>query len=295
MELHRGIDLFLDHVKIERNLATNTVAAYASDLAHFLGHCAGRSVTQVDEITPSVLLDYLIGLSEGGLSVRTQARKLVSLRGLFRHLRRERAVQADPTESIELPRIGRKLPDVLSLAEVEALLAAPDQTTRLGLRDAAMLELLYATGLRVSELCRLSLDEVDFDRGFVRTTGKGRKTRLVPFGQAAEQVLRRYCTEARPLLARGGPALFPTRRGVAMTRQGFWKLLRAHARRAGIEKPIAPHTLRHSFATHLLQRGADLRAVQAMLGHADIATTQIYTHVSRKQIIDAYQRHHPRA
>ncbi|MCA9673170.1 MAG: site-specific tyrosine recombinase XerD [Myxococcales bacterium] len=296
MELDHAIDAFLLHVKVERNLAENTVVAYASDLGRFRQFAAKRKLDRIEQVDAGALLEYLISLSRGGLAVRTQARALVALRGLFRHLQRERLCEGDPTATLELPRVGRKLPDVLSLAEVEALLEAPDRDRPLGLRDAAMLELLYATGLRVSELCGLRADELDLERGVVRATGKGRKTRLVPVGEIAVALVQRYLGEARDAISRRpSEALFITRRGGPMTRQAFWKLLRGHAQAAGIHKRITPHMLRHSFATHLLERGADLRAVQVMLGHADISTTQIYTHVSKKHVLDVYRKHHPRA
>jgi integrase/recombinase XerD len=296
MDLHRAIDRYLEHVKIERNLAQNTVQSYARDLAKLSRFCHGRELADIGQLTSQTVLEFLIQLSKDGMSVRTQARNLVALRGLFKFLRGERLIEADPTAGLELPRVGRKLPEVLSLDEVERLLAAPDPATTLGLRDAAMLELLYATGLRVSELCRLRNDELSLDHGYVSATGKGRKQRLVPVGETALALLRRYLEQARPRLdKRDSPHLFLTLRGGPMSRQGFWKMVGKHARAAGIEKTIYPHRLRHSFATHLLERGADLRAVQAMLGHADIATTQIYTHVSRSHLLDVYRKHHPRA
>jgi len=296
MDLDRAIDVYLDHIKVERNLAANSVAAYARDLAKFRSFSAERHVDSLEEVTANLVLEYLIWLSTQRMAVRTQARNLVALRGLFKHLRAEKLMELDPTAAVELPKIGRKLPEVLSLDEVERLLAAPDRATTLGLRDAAMLELLYATGLRVSELCRLRVDDLDLEVGFVSTVGKGRKQRLVPVGESARELLRQYQTTARPTLdKRRSNFLFLSRRGSPLTRQAFWKTIGAWARKAGIRKTIYPHKLRHSFATHLLERGADLRAVQAMLGHADISTTQIYTHVSRSHIVEIYRRHHPRA
>jgi integrase/recombinase XerD len=296
MELDRAIDLFLDHIKIERNLAANSVTAYAADLAKFRAFCAAHEVADAEAVGPNVILEFLLQLSSRQLSVRTQARHLVALRGLFRFLRAERHVPADPTASVELPKIGRRLPEVLTLQEVERLLEAPDRKNVLGLRDAAMLELLYATGLRVTELCRLRTDELDLDAGFVSTMGKGRKQRLVPVGETALDLLRRYLQESRPRLDRKrSNVLFLSRRGAGLTRQAFWKMIAAQARAAGIRKRIYPHIVRHSFATHLLERGADLRAVQAMLGHADISTTQIYTHLGRAHLLEAYRRSHPRA
>ena len=296
MTLDQAIDLFLQHIKIERNLSPNTVSAYATDLSYFRQYCADEKLNQVDGISTAPILEYLISLSKSGLAVRTQARKLIAIRRLFHFLCRERYLQADPTLRLELPKIGRKLPEVLSLGQVEALLAAPDRSKDRGLRDAAMLELLYATGLRVTELCQLRADATDFDRGFLRAMGKGEKERLVPIGEAALKLMRQYLLEVRPKLdKKRSPYLFLTNRGTPMTRQGFWKLLRRYSRGAGIDKEVSPHTLRHSFATHLLEHGADLRSVQAMLGHADISTTQIYTHISRKHLVEVYRKHHPRA
>jgi integrase/recombinase XerD len=296
MDLDRAIDFYLDHIKIERHLALNSVAAYARDMAKFRQFCAEKKVHALEAVDSNVLLEYLIQLSSNKMSVRTQARNLVALRGLFKYLRAEKHLEVDPTAAIDLPKIGRKLPEVLTLDEVERLLATPDRKTTLGLRDAAMFELLYATGLRVSELCRLRCDEVNLDAGFLSTMGKGRKERLVPVGEAALDLLREYLTSARPALdKKRSNYLFLSRRGAPLSRQAFWKTIGAQARRAGIRKTIYPHILRHSFATHLLERGADLRAVQAMLGHSDISTTQIYTHVSRSHLVESYRRFHPRA
>lgn len=296
MDLDRAIDLFIQYIKVERNLTPNTVSAYGSDLAHFRAHCAKHKLDQLKQVTPQALLDYLISLSSNGLAVRSQARKLVALRALFRFLRVERFVDTDPTAMLELPKIGRKLPEVLTLHEVESLLQAPNSQTPLGLRDLTMLELLYATGLRVTELCRLRLSELNLDRGYVQTVGKGRKQRLVPVGETALKLLHDYMHTIRPDFdKRKSEFLFLTRRGGPLTRQAFWKLIGKYAIKANITKEIYPHMLRHSFATHLLERGADLRAVQAMLGHADISTTQIYTHVSRTHLIETYKKHHPRA
>jgi integrase/recombinase XerD len=243
------------------------------------------------------LRQYIDELAQAKVAPRSQARNLVALRQLFRHLRAERQIARDPTEDLELPRIGRALPVTLTLAEVEELLAQPRIETARGLRDAAMLETLYATGLRVSELVRLRHVDVNLDEQFVSTVGKGRKQRLVPLGERARDRIRAYLATARPELLHGRacPELFVTHHGRAMTRQGFWKLLCGYARAAGIRKRLSPHKLRHSFATHLVERGADLRAVQAMLGHADIATTQIYTHVSRDHLVAVVKKHHPRA
>lgn len=298
MSLDQAIDLFLDHIKLERGLARNTVEAYARDLGRFRDFAATLALNDAAQIEQRHLLSHLVKLSEARLAARSQARALVALRGLFKFLRAERHIPTDPTAEIDLPRLGRQLPSILTLDEVEQLLAAPKITGRLhDLRDAAMIETLYSTGLRVSELVALRLADVNLADGFLITLGKGKKQRIVPLGEAAQQKIVLYLAEARPRLARGrnAPALFLTARGRSMTRQNFWHLLLGYAVRAGINKPISPHKLRHSFATHLLERGADLRAVQAMLGHADVSTTQIYTHLTTQRLQDIHRKHHPRA
>lgn len=297
MLLDKAIDVYIDHLKLERGLSRNTLLAYASDLAKLRAFVADAGVEEVGAVEQVHVLGFLVGLTEAKLSVRSQARCLVAIRGLFRHLRAERHIALDPSVEVDRPRLGRKLPVVISLDEVERLLVAPDDRTPRGLRDRAMIEVLYATGLRVSELVSLRLADINFVEGFLVTLGKGGKQRVVPLGRAARDRIERYLVEARPLFERGRnpPALFLTDRAAGMTRQGFWKLLGIHARAVGITRPISPHQLRHSFATHLLERGAELRAVQAMLGHADISTTQIYTHLSSQRLRDVVNRHHPRA
>jgi integrase/recombinase XerD len=297
VSLDDGIDLFLDHVRIERGLARNSVLAYGRDLAKFRRFAERQGLDEVGAVEMRHVLAFLVRLSSEKLAVRSQARLLAALRGLFRYLRAERHIALDPTAEIEPPRLGRRLPEVLSLDEVEQLLGAPDPSTPRGLRDAAMIETLYATGLRVSELVGLRRADVNLDHGFLVTLGKGRKQRVVPVGEVARERLRNYLASAWHGFDRGRnqEALFLTGRGGPMTRQGFWKLLRGYALQTGIRKPISPHKLRHSFATHLLERGADLRAVQAMLGHADVGTTQIYTHLSSRRLRDVHKKHHPRA
>lgn len=300
--LERACDLFLDHLQVERGLAKNTLLAYAQDLRHlreFLAEAAPATADDVTALSARHLHDFALHLGAAGLSARTQARTLVAVRRLCRHLRTERYLPQDLGAEIVLPRTGRPLPDVLTLEEVEALLAAPrpacDRGDPRGLRDAAMIEILYATGLRVSELVALRLD--DLHPGYVTTTGKGNKERIVPVGEVAREAIERYREQALAGFAHGRqhPALFLTSRGRPMTRQGFWKLLAAYARQAGIGRPVYPHLLRHSFATHLLARGAELRAVQLMLGHVDISTTEIYTHLSQVRLLTLYKTHHPRA
>jgi integrase/recombinase XerD len=299
IELDRAVDHFLDHLKVERGLSVHTLDGYGRDLGRLVRFLAGRGRTTADQVVTSDLTDHLIDLAAAHLSPRSRARALVAVRGLFRHLVAERYLDADPTELIDAPKVVRRMPGVLGEEAVARLLAAPRRATPRGARDAAMIELLYAAGLRVSELVGLPMGDVNLNAGFVRVTGKGKKTRLVPLGAAAREAIAHYLAAVRPAWARADePAMFLTERGRRMTRQGFWKLLRGYARGAGVRLPtgdVSPHKLRHSFATHLVERGADLRAVQAMLGHADIATTEVYTHVSRARLIEQYRRAHPRA
>jgi len=299
LDFDRSVDLFLQHLKVERGLRPNTLEAYSRDIAKLGRFLPSSQLNDVASIGTETLIDYLLHLLEEGLSARSRARAMVSMRGLFRFLVADRLLHADPSETLESPRIGRSLPVVLGMEEVERLLQAPDISTPRGLRDAAMLAILYATGVRVSELCNMEYREVQLERGYVRVTGKGNKQRLIPFGEWANERLVHYIEAGRPFFAKGKDddikALFISNRQKPLTRQGFWKLLRRYARGVGIQRAISPHKLRHSFATHLLERGADLRAVQAMLGHADITTTQIYTQVSRARMLEVYREHHPRA
>ena len=293
MDLASWIDAYLNHLRVERALASNTLEAYARDLnglAGAVGDSAAPGDIDVEHIS-RLLVDNVAR----GFGARSSARQLSALRGFFRFLVRERAIQSDPTELIDRPRIGRRLPGVLSFEEIERLLATPDVTTDRGRRDAAMMHLMYASGLRVSELCGLRLRDLDTKAGVVSAFGKGGKRRLVPVGEVALAHLDVYLKEVRPrVAAAGATVLFVSPRGDGLTRQGFWKLLKRYARVAGILRPISPHKLRHSFATHLLRGGADLRAVQAMLGHADLGTTEIYTHVAQDHVKAAHARSHPR-
>ena len=295
--LDQAAQQFLDHLRVERELTPATVAAYGCDLTVFIRFAASRGIVGPTVVRGIDVLDHLAKLTDDGLSARSQARRLVTLRQFFRFLKAERVCEVNPTEDIDLPRFGRRLPDFLTVEEVDRLLAAPDRRTHRGLRDAAMLETLYATGLRVSELVRLRLRDINFDAGYLMAFGKGRKERLVPIGEVAVAGLRTYIETGRAVFTGGRAldALFLTHHGRVMTRQGFWKLLGRYAVAAGIRKSISPHKLRHSFATHLVERGADLRAVQAMLGHVDIGTTEIYTHMSRGHLRSVYDKFHPRA
>ncbi len=288
---------YLAYLAVERGLAENSLAAYRRDLRRTAGFLKRAGAGSFPEVNRALVARLLFWLREERLAPRTVARHIASLRGLFRYLLAQGYVKEDPTAHLESPSPWVRLPGVLSQDEVERLLAAPLTSDRAGIRDKAMLELLYAAGLRASELVTLRLSDVDLEVGYVRCHGKGSKERVVPLGTQAQSWVRRYLASARPRLARGQPnaSLFLNRFGRPLTRQGFWKLLRAYAARAGIDQRVTPHTLRHSFATHLLERGADLRAVQMMLGHADISTTQIYTHISRSHLKAVYDRYHPRA
>lgn len=294
MDLATAIDVFLDHLRVERALARNTIEAYASDLAKLAAFCEEQGVARPDELSGPLLSQFLVHLDRAGMGARSAARHLSAVRGFCKFLVRERMVSADPTALLAHPKLARRLPKVLTLEEILRLLDAPDVTRDRGIRDRAMLSLMYASGLRVSELCSLRLSEVDTVRGFVRVTGKGGKHRLVPFGEVALEDLAKY-GPVRAKWATSTGAIFVSPRGKTLTRQGFWKIVLRYARRAGITKPVSPHKLRHSFATHLLEHGADLRSVQAMLGHASVATTEIYTHVTPGHLRRVFDRSHPRA
>jgi integrase/recombinase XerD len=290
------IDLFLEHLVVERGLAQNSLEAYRRDLSRYTGYLTARG-KQVITLDRAEVPRYLLALREAGLSPRSVARHLSAIRQFHRFLVREGHAGEDPTSHLESPRPWRRLPTVLSSEEVDRLLASGPPATPQGLRDRAMLEVLYASGLRVSELVGLRLADPNLAAGILRVLGKGNKERLVPLGDAAVESLRVYLADGRPKLERRRASLhlFLGRHGRGLTRQMFWQLLKRYARAAGITKPVTPHTLRHSFATHLLERGADLRSVQLMLGHADIGTTQIYTHLTRAHLKAIYDKHHPRA
>jgi integrase/recombinase XerD len=291
----RALDRWLDGLAVERGLARNSIDAYRRDLLRLHDDLSGRAGIDPLAADAAALASHLRALRRSGLSPRSIRRALSACRGFYAHLVEEGERPENPAATLLPPRRLRELPRVLSEAEVEALLAAPDPATPLGLRDKAMLELLYATGLRVSELVGLTLGQLRMDQGFLTAFGKGSKERIVPVGEAAEAWVTRYLRVARPLLARGRPEqVFLNHRGARLTRQGFWKILGGHGRAAGVRQ-VSPHVLRHSFATHLLEHGADLRAVQMMLGHADISTTQIYTHIHQQRLRSLYDRFHPRA
>jgi integrase/recombinase XerD len=293
---HPALASWLDHLRVERGLSDNTLVAYERDLRALEAHAEARSRSVVD-LGQADLADFIGSLREKGLGPRSQARHLFAARGFYRFAVREGLVPRDPTENLRPPKAFRGLPRYLTHAQVDALLDAPDVGTKVGLRDRAVLEVMYATGLRASELTGLTTVGVDLDLGIVRVLGKGRKERLVPLGRPARRWVKRYLAEVRDTFARGRPSplLFLSSRGERLTPSGLWGLVRRHAVAAGIEKVLTPHVLRHSFASHLLERGADLRALQAMLGHADISTTQIYTHVTRERLRQLYDKFHPRA
>lgn len=290
------VDHYLDALWVEKGLSQNTLNAYRTDLQNYVKwlSLSAHKPLLVDE---AELLQYFAHLMETGQSARSAARVLSCLRGFYRYQLREGRIKADPTLTIDSPKLGRPLPKSLTEADVEALLACPDIEKPLEHRDKAMLEVLYACGLRVTELVTLSINQVSFAQGVVQVTGKGGKERLVPMGLPAQQCLQTYFEKSRPELLRGKTSefLFPGRHGKALTRQAFWHRLKQYAIRAGIEKPLSPHTLRHAFATHLLNHGADLRVVQLLLGHSDLSTTQIYTHVAKQRLQELHNVHHPRA
>lgn len=286
---------FTDHLWLEKGLSEHTLKAYAGDLRQFArwARVQGQSLATAAR---SDLLAFLADRAAAGGKPRSSARQLSSLRGFFRYLAREGLRADDPAQRIDMPKLGRPLPKTLSEAQVEALLAAPDIHAPEGLRDRAMLELLYATGLRVSELVGLRMEQVNLRQGVLRVVGKGNRERLVPLGEEAALWLERYVAQGRSeiLNRRQSNYIFPTRRSEHMTREAFWHLIKRHARTADISQPLSPHSLRHAFATHLLNHGADLRVVQMLLGHSDVSTTQIYTHVARQRLKDLHLEHHPR-
>jgi integrase/recombinase XerD len=299
MEIAAAMSSFLTHVQVEKGLATNTLSAYRRDLAKFQDFAKKRKLA-LAAVKRDDLVDFLAGLYRQKLESKTVARHLVTLRNFFRHAQVQELISEDPTAHLESPKIRRSLPGYLRLDEVEKLLELPDQTTPLGLRDRAMLEVLYSTGLRVSELTSLRVMDLDTKVGCVRCISKGDKERIVPVGRKALAIVEKYLRDGRTALigtmkGNAGPYLFVNRRGGRISRVGVWKIFSSYGRKAGLRVPLTPHMLRHSFATHLLERGADLRSVQLMLGHSDISTTQIYTHVVEERLKQIYKAHHPRA
>jgi integrase/recombinase XerD len=289
------IDRFLDAIWMERGLSENTLGAYRADLLALNQRLETRAV-ELRQARRADVLEYIAWRVQGGAKPRSTARQLSSFRRFYRYLLREGLIGDDPTAQIAMPKIGRSLPQSLTEDEVEALLAAPNVTEPLGHRDRAMLEVLYATGVRVSELINLKLTQLNLNQGVIRIIGKGDRERLIPLGDEAQDWLREFIAGPRVeiLLERQTDYLFPTRRGDRMTRQAFWHIIKRYAKKAGVDKKLSPHTVRHAFATHLLNNGADLRVVQLLLGHSDVSTTQIYTHVARERMKELHSRHHPR-
>ena len=284
---------FSEYLRIEKRHSPHTVTNYCRDLRRF---AKAFPDTNISSMTTADVRNFLLILRDEGLSPSSIARSLSSIKSFFRYLCQDKQLKDNPAEILETPRRRRKLPNLLSLADVDKLLSCPDPKTSMGLRDQAMLEVLYATGMRVSELISVKGHNLDFEAGCLRTMGKGSKERIVPIGMVARRAVEDYLLNSRPVLAKGQKVeeLFLTRRAKAMTRQGFWKLLKNYVRQSNIKADVSPHTLRHAFATHLLDRGADLRSVQQMLGHADISTTQIYTHVLEKRMLEVHDQFHPR-
>ncbi len=291
------LDQFLDYITLEKGLTSNTRSAYASDLVRFLAFIQRAGVTLLNKLTRRHILDYLMWEKEQGLAAPSLSRRLVAIRVFLRYLQQEGMLSANVTETMDSPKLWKLLPATLTTAEVERLLQTPRLDKPLGLRNRALLETLYGTGLRVSELASLKLEDIQFDAGYLRCLGKGRKERVVPLGGAAATYLEKYLNEARAQLDRANQSefVFLSTRGQALSRKTIWQLIRRCTREAGITKNVSPHTLRHSFASHLLANNAPLRVIQEMLGHADIATTQIYTHVDAPRLQQIHRQYHPRA
>jgi integrase/recombinase XerD len=289
---------FIQYLSVERGLSLNTLESYERDLTKYMEYIKEQGIASLKESTKLQITAYISWLKKQGKAPATVSRSMVSIRAFYQFLVRERLLDKDPSMNMETPKLEKRLPKVMSMNEVELLLDAPDISTPNGMRDKAMLEVLYATGIRVSELTSLNLSDIHLGLGYIRCIGKGSKERIIPLGRIAAQSLDQFIQTTRTKLLKPGKqeeALFPSHLGTRMTRQGFWKIIKKYGAMATSYKEITPHTLRHSFATHLLENGADLRAVQEMLGHADISTTQIYTHVTKKRMKEVYNRTHPRA
>jgi integrase/recombinase XerD len=290
------VDGYVNYLLVEKGLSEKTIEAYSRDLAKYISFIKRSKINHVSDKDTTVILKHLIELRDVGLAARSRARHLVTLRGFYKFLVHEKVLKSDPTKIIDLPKSGLRLPDVLSIVDIKTLITMPDVKTPRGLRDCAMLELLYAAGLRVSELINIKLQSVNIEAGFVRVYGKGSKERVVPIGLYAKKKIDDYIKHGRSIVLKNQASkyLFVARAGKPMTRQGFWKLIKKYGVKAGIGKVITPHSLRHSFASHLLEGGADLRSVQIMLGHVDISSTQIYTHVAHEHLRKMHEKFHPR-
>jgi integrase/recombinase XerD len=290
------VDGYVNYLLVEKGLSEKTIEAYSRDLAEYISFIKRSKINHVSDKDTTVILKHLIELRDVGLAAKSRARHLVTLRGFYKFLVHEKVLKSDPTKIIDLPKSGLRLPDVLSIGDIKTLISMPDVKTPRGLRDCAMLELLYAAGLRVSELINIKLQSVNIEAGFVRVYGKGSKERVVPIGLYAKEKIDNYIKHGRSIVLKNQASkyLFVARAGKPMTRQGFWKLIKKYGVKAGIGKVITPHSLRHSFASHLLEGGADLRSVQIMLGHVDISSTQIYTHVAHEHLRKMHEKFHPR-
>lgn len=297
IELQRILNDYLHYLKAERGLSENTVSSYGLDLQQFINYLSEHKITDLNDVDKQVIVDYLDYLMNKGKANASIIRCVTSLRKFFQSMKQDEKIQDDPMISIETPKGEKHLPEVLSIEEVEMLLNAPDTSQTLGIRNRAILELMYATGLRVSEVVNLKLEDLHLDVGIIQTMGKGRKERIVPIGDEAIVWINNYLNDARPELCKNkrSPFLFVNFHGERLTRQGIWKNLKNEVKKAGISKNVTPHTLRHSFSTHILENGADLRIVQELLGHSDISTTQIYTHISKKRLSKIYDESHPHA
>ena len=297
MAIKDMVEVFLDYLSVERGLSDNTISAYRSDLYKYVDYLENKKkCLHLDETTRSDIRDYMMSQKDRELSSNSISRNLVAIKVFHRFMVREKYIKEDVTSVLDSPKLWKHLPEALSILEVEELLKKPNIRNWMGIRDKAALEIMYATGLRVSELVNLETGSINLDVGFMKCIGKGNKERIVPLGRQSQQALSRYLEKVRPKLLKEGTtkSLFLSRLGKKISRQSFWKMIKRYARLAGIKKQITPHTLRHSFATHLLERGADLRVVQEMLGHADISTTQIYTHINKDRLKTIHHQYHPR-
>ena len=290
------VDQYINYLVFEKGLSEKSIESYSSDLSNYLEFLKQKGIKDITQTDTPLILKHMIALRESGLGSKSCARHLITLRGFYKFLAQEKILEFDPAKLIDLPKSGLKLPDVLSVSEINLLLNIPDSNKPLGKRNSAMIELLYAAGLRVSELVNLKFLDINLEACFVRVLGKGSKERIVPFGLYAKNKIDDYINNSRPLLLKNriSKYLFVARAGKPMTRQGFWKLLKQYVKQAGIKKKVTPHSFRHSFASHLLEGGADLRTVQVMLGHVDISSTQIYTHVARDHLRQIHEKYHPR-
>lgn len=294
--MHETLDKYLNYLLVERGVAQNTLESYGRDLRRYLAFIAQKGLTDFKEALPETIVEYLVSIKNEGLSANSMNRALAALRGFYKYLLMEKLIEQTPLANIELAKVWMRLPDTISKEEMQLILAQPGDKTPAALRDTAMLELLYATGIRVSELINLKMNSINWQVGFLTVMGKGSKERIVPIGKTAYDYVRMYVDKARPQLLqkKSTEVLFLNRFGGKFTRQGFWKMVIRYTRQAGLQKKVHPHTFRHSFASHLLEGGADLRTVQVMLGHADISTTQIYTHITRERLREIHQKYHPR-